>query len=246
MIVAIDAGNSRIKWGLHDGSRWATQGALATVDVTWLAEAAEDWPADAEVVVCNVAGDRVGEGIHTVLAARRLRVRHFRSTAACCGVSNRYDRPAQLGADRWAALVGARASVSGACVVVCAGTATTIDVLSADGEFRGGLILPGFDLMRAALANNTAQLPLAEGAYHPLPRNTADAIVSGCMNAQLGAIERMYAHVAGQPGAVCLLTGGAATRLLPGLHVPARLAENLILDGLLHFARATPPPGDRS
>ena len=62
-----------------------------------------------------------------------------------------------------AALVGARASVSGACVVVCAGTATTIDVLSADGEFRGGLILPGFDLMRAALANNTAQLPLAEG-----------------------------------------------------------------------------------
>ena len=66
------------------------------------------------------------------------------------------------------------------------------------------------------------------------------------MNAQLGAIERMYAHVAGQPGAVCLLTGGAATRLLPGLHVPARLAENLILDGLLHFACATPPPGDRS
>jgi type III pantothenate kinase len=80
--------------------------------------------------------------------------------------------------------------------------------------FRGGLILPGFDLMRAALARNTAQLPLAEGVFRAAPRNTSDAIFSGCLQAQLGAVERMFAGIAAEAGARCLLTGGA--RRAPG------------------------------
>jgi type III pantothenate kinase len=150
-------------------------------------------------------------------------------------VRNSYDLPERLGADRWAALIGARGQLSTACLVVCAGTATTVDWLDAGGTFRGGLILPGVDLMRASLARNTAQLPLADGHFRYEPRNTMDAIVSGCMHAQVGAIERMFAKIAAEPGAVCLLTGGAAQSIVPLLNIPFRLTENLILDGLARF-----------
>ena len=111
-----------------------------------------------------------------------------------------------------------------------------MDLLDANGVFRGGLILPGFDLMRAALARNTAQLPLAEGVFCAEPRNTMDAIVSGCLQGQLGAIERMFSAIAAEPGARCLLTGGAAERLAAHLKIPFQLVDNLILNGLVRFA----------
>ena len=62
-----------------------------------------------------------------------------------------------------------------------------------------------------------------------------DAIVSGCLHAQVGAIERMFSGLAGEPDAVCLLTGGAAPRITPFLNIPFGLTENLILDGLVRF-----------
>lgn len=236
-IVAIDAGNTRIKWGVRNGGEWGARGALATVDAPSLAAVAAGWPRDVRIVLCNVAGDDVRRAIVDALpAAADLHL--FTASAECCGVSNGYAQPGQLGADRWAALVGARGRRASACLVVGAGTATTVDLLAADGRFRGGIILPGFDLMRSSLARNTAQLPLAEGRYRPLPTNTMDAIVSGCLNAQLGAIERMFAVIAGEPGAICLLTGGAAPRLLDDLNIPVELAENLVLDGLARFAAA--------
>ena len=238
MIVAIDVGNSRIKWGLHDGRVWAARGVLATADVAWLKEAAEDWPAHAPVVVCNVAGAAVGHEIDALLTRLQRTVIRFGASSECCGVLNGYASPSQLGADRWAAMVGARGICGQDCLVVCAGTATTIDRLDATGRFLGGVILPGFDLMRSALAGNTAQLPLAEGEWCEFPANTMDAIVSGCLNAQLGAIERLFAPLSNVPGACCLLTGGAAPRLLPHLRVPVRHEESLILEGLVRYANS--------
>ena len=237
-MIAIDAGNTRIKWGVHDGAAWLEQGALPTGEVSRLAEVSTGWPDDARVVACNVAGEAVGATISAALASRFGALRWLRSSAQCCGVRNGYEQPERLGADRWAALIGARAQTMSACLVVCVGTATTVDWLAADGEFRGGLILPGVDLMRASLARNTAQLPLAEGEFRCAPRNTNDAIVSGCLHAQLGAIERMYAKLAAEPGALCLLTGGAAPSLAPHLKIPFLQVENLILDGLVRFGAA--------
>ena len=238
-MIAIDAGNTRIKWGVHDGVTWLAQGALPTSEVSRLAEVAAAWPVGEQVVACNVAGDAVATAIGVALTSRFGALRWLRSSAYCCGVRNGYEQPERLGADRWAALIGARAQTAGACLVVCVGTATTVDWLAADGEFRGGLILPGVDLMRASLARNTAQLPFADGQYRCAPRNTVDAIVSGCLNAQLGAIERMYAKLSAEPGARCLLTGGAAPSLVPHLEIPSVLVESLILDGLVRFG-ATP------
>jgi type III pantothenate kinase len=235
-VVAIDAGNTRIKWGLHDGTAWLDKGVLATADAAWLRDAADEWPANVRIVICNVAGPQIGEAIAASLSGRRdASIVWLHASAEACGVRNTYEQPEQLGADRWAALIGARARVAGACLVVCAGTATTVDLLDASGQFRGGLILPGFDLMRGALARNTAQLPLAEGVFRTAPRNTMDAIVSGCLHAQAGAIERMFAAIAAEPGAICLLTGGGAERLVPHLNIPLQLTDNLVLDGLVRF-----------
>lgn len=240
-MIAIDAGNTRIKWGVHDGAGWVDRGGVATSDAACLSESVGGWPGDSRVVLCNVAGAAVGQTISRLLAERHFHLTLLRASDAACGVRNAYERPGQLGADRWAALIGARGQTNSACLVVCAGTATTLDLLDATGQFRGGAILPGFDLMRAALAQNTAQLPLAlvgEGKFYSEPRNTMDAIFSGCLHAQAGAVERMYAAIAGEPGALCLLTGGGAARLAPHLDIPCQRADTLILDGLLRFGAA--------
>ena len=234
MIIAVDIGNSRIKWGVRGDSGWIARDALPTTEAARLEEIASQWPSNSVVVACNVAGEGVGRIAESALQQRH-RLHWLRSASRTCGVSNAYEQPEKLGADHWAAMIGARGRTDSACIVVCAGTATTVDYLDADGVFRGGLIIPGINLMRASLARNTAQLPLAEGEYRDEPRSTVDAIASGCLHAQVGAIERLFSRVANEPGAVCLMTGGAAPRLVPHLSIPYLLAENLILEGLVRF-----------
>ncbi len=232
MILCLDCGNTRLKWGLRDGAAWAGQGALSVARLDSLTVRAE------RIVACNVAGDQAGAAIES-LAARMVAPLHWvRAQSAHGGVTNGYEHPDQLGADRWAALIGARALHAGPVLVVMSGTATTVDVLDADGVFRGGLILPGLALMRESLALGTADLPTMAGEFRPLPRNTFDAIASGCLSATLGAIERMFRQVADRPDALCLLAGGAASTLAPHLAPPHRVVENLVLEGLASFAAA--------
>ena len=239
MIAAIDTGNSRIKWGLHDGVSWCLQGALPTENAIALADVAAQWPTDTRIIACCVAGRAVEETIQKALMGFPP-IRWVRSESFAHGVQNSYEQPERLGADRWAALVGARTHVHGeSCLVVCAGTATTVDWLDHTGRFRGGLILPGVHLMQAALANNTAQLPHAQGEFRAEPRNTMDAIASGCLHAQAGAIERMFAQASAESKTVCLLTGGGADRIIPCLGIPHRYQETLILDGLLRYGASS-------
>jgi type III pantothenate kinase len=238
VILAIDAGNSRVKWGWHDGRDWSS---LATVSLIEFAAANHDinpFAATHEnpqrIVISNVAGD----GAHQLLVnwTSIFEAEPFWLTGevARCGVTSRYERPRQLGSDRWAALVAARALRPGACLVVNAGTATTADLLSAEGEFLGGLILPGVDLMRFVLHEHTGRLPLQDGHFVRTPRNTVDAIESGCRHAQAGAVERMY-RIAGDRAA-CLVSGGAGPSLIEQLGIPCRYVENLVLEGLARIA----------
>jgi type III pantothenate kinase len=233
MILCLDAGNSRLKYGLFDGSGWRMQGALSYQAFDEMRAELPDRAA--RIVACNVAGDAIRQRIEALAADFDLPLDWLASSAAACGVSNGYDAPQQLGADRWAALIGARALHSGPVVVVMAGTATTIDALDGQGRFHGGLILPGLTLMRTALAGSTADLPHASGHYQPQPTNTDDAIVSGAIHATLGAIERIRATLDGN--ALCLLSGGAAGELAPHLGLPQRLIDNLVLEGLAHYSQ---------
>ncbi|MDP2824745.1 MAG: type III pantothenate kinase [Sulfuritalea sp.] len=234
MILCLDAGNTRLKFGLRDDRGWRLQGALDYRDFADLALQLPQKPT--RIVACNVAGEAIRLRIEALAGSLDVPLAWLTSSATACGVKNGYEQPEQLGADRWAALIGARALHAGPAVVTMAGTATTIDALDDQGRFRGGLILPGLALMRSALARNTADLPHAAGHYRTQPTNTDDAIVSGAIHATLGAIERIHATL--DKAALCLLSGGAAAELAPHLHLPYRLIDNLVLEGLARCSRA--------
>jgi type III pantothenate kinase len=240
MFLLIDAGNTRVKWGIAEHGRWLVQGAVLHAQLDMLREIATTYPNVGRILGANVAGAGVGQHIGELLRTLTPRPEWLEASRQCCGVRNLYEAPAQLGADRWAALIGARAIHSAACLVANAGTATTVDLLDAEGCFQGGLILPGEALMRQSLYRNTAQLPLAEGHFRMTPRNTADAIVSGCLTAQAGAIERMFQQLRHDPQALCLLNGGAAPQIEALLTIPLRRVDNLVLDGLATIAGAFP------
>lgn len=245
MILAIDAGNSRVKWGWLEndggGHRWAS---VATVSLIEFAASSDHLnpfsvthEAPEQIIISNVAG----EGAHQLLVnwtsifdAEPL---WLKAQQECCGVRNRYEKPELLGADRWAALIAARTLHHGASLVVNAGTATTVDMLMADGTFLGGAILPGVELMRFVLHEHTGRLPIAEGSYRETPRNTLDAIETGCRHAQAGAVERMYRVFREMaPTPLCLVAGGAGRALVDQLSMPRRYVENLVLEGLAHIA----------
>ncbi len=238
MILCIDSGNSRIKWGVHDAGRWLEVGFVAHADVDRLTSLARRLPQETRVILANVAGDAALASIRQALTPCRPALHEVKSASDAGGVVNLYQVPGRLGVDRWSALIGARGLTSAPCLVLMAGTATTIDTLDGDGRFLGGLILPGLDLMRLSLARDTAQLPFSDGRFERTPRRTADAIQTGCLHAQLGAIERMFRLVAAEPGSLCLLNGGAAAALAPLLECPLREVDNLVLEGLARMRQA--------
>jgi len=229
-MLTLDCGNTRLKWGLFEGERLLQDGALALVELGNLVRRLPQ-PLPQRVVVSNVAGERAAVEIRAAVEGHGRLIQWVKSQRAQCGVTSRYADAAQLGADRWAALIGARHLHPGPCLVVMAGTATTVDVLDGAGVFQGGVILPGLQLMRESLSRNTAQLKEEAGAFAPLPRSTADAIASGCLNAQIGAIERMH-RALGVAAAPCVVSGGAAAALLPQLTLPTRAEPHLVLHGL--------------
>ena len=241
-VLAIDCGNSRVKWGVSAPTAgtpcgeiaWLAQGAVEIARVAQLGEAWGFLDAPGGIVVANVAGNAVAQEVTRALRRFSPVAQWIAPRAAQCGVLNGYADPKRLGPDRWAALIGARALHQGDCLVVMAGTATTIDVLASNGEFRGGLILPGEYLMKQSLAAGTASLPLASGVVTDFPRATGDAIETGCCFAQLGAIERMYARLA--VNGLCLLSGGGAKHIAEHLNIPLRVVDNLVLEGLVRIA----------
>ena len=247
--LTIDAGNSRIKWGVADSSGWLRRGwvdsAAAGEREFAFTEALQDLPVTARIVISNVAGELVRAGLTQALAAHGVAphgIYWVQGRAQQCGVKSGYADPTQLGADRWAGLIAAWhlfGRMERACVVVNAGTTMTVDALSDEGVFLGGVIVPGLDLMRASLARGTAQLKLQQGAFCYFPDNTADAMVSGALNAAAGAIDRMcrYLTESGQREPTVVLSGGAAALIQPRLNARVECVDNLVLEGLLEIAK---------
>ncbi len=240
MILAIDAGNTRIKWGVHDGSRWVRSGAVASADSARIGEAWAELPAISRAVASNVAGAGVERDLFRACEARRAPLEVVAARAEQLGVLNGYRDPRQLGADRWAALIASHAAAGGHQLVVNAGTALTVDALAADGRFLGGLIVPGPALMARSLGEATAGLALVEGEFEEFPATTRDAIASGALQACVGAVVRMGDAMAGRgyPPERVVLSGGAAQRIAALLPMPFAIHENLVLDGLALIARA--------
>jgi len=242
-ILCLDCGNTRIKWGLRSTDRWSATGSLPTSAAAQIGAQLPSPQTYQSVVGCNVAGPIVAAAME---AALKQPVAWQPARSEQCGVRNGYSVPTQLGADRWAALIGARVLHDGAALVVNSGTATTIDVIDESGLFRGGLILPGLALMRESLPRGTAQLPQAQGLYRRYPSNTDDAIESGILHGTVGAIERMFSIADTSPSLRCLLAGGAAETLAPLLSIPFVRIDNLVLEGLARMAMdGTPHRNER-
>lgn len=238
--LLIDAGNTRIKWGVHDGRGWTRAGAVDTSASHTLAGAWADLGEVKRATACNVAGPLVQDELARACGARGIALDLIRSPARQLGVTNGYRDPSQLGADRWAALLAAHHAERGDKLVVNAGTALTIDALAGDGRFLGGLIVPGPALMRRSLDRGTAGLRLTEGAFDEFPAATPDAITSGAIDACAGAIGRLAARMGarGMPPGRIILSGGAAAALAAHLPLPHAIHENLVLDGLALIARS--------
>jgi type III pantothenate kinase len=239
-VLAIDAGNTRIKWGVHDGRRWKATGAIETAKAARLHESFRVAMPVARAVATNVAGKKAHDAIAAACRKAKVAVTFIRGEARRLGVANGYKDAAQLGADRWVALVAAHHATAGHKLVVNAGTALTIDALSADGRFLGGVIVPGPALMRKSLDSATAALREAPGKVRDFPSNTPDAITTGAVIACAGAIDRMAAAMGarGSPPGLIILSGGAAKELVPALRLPHELHDNLVLDGLQLIARS--------
>lgn len=233
MMLLLDIGNSRIKWALVEAGRLSQMGAVDHSATASLRQVFARMSAPSRILVSNVAGDEVATRVRELCAVSGCHVEFVQAQSEQCGVRNGYIQPQRLGSDRWAALIAAWHDVQGACLVVNCGTATTVDALSARGEFLGGLILPGVDMMQGSLATGTAQLEAREGALKDFPLDTADAIHSGVVRATLGAIESQFLLLrAKEVGARCVLSGGAAAKVMPHLSIPFDHVDNLVLRGL--------------
>lgn len=230
-MLLLDAGNSRIKWALVESGVWVRQGVAGIAEWAVLQQAFAGLTPPHKILVSNVAGEQAAQHIRAACAAWPCPVVFVTARDEQCGVRSAYQQPAQLGSDRWVALIAAWHQVRAACLVVSCGTATTVDALSDEGEFLGGLILPGMDMMRRSLIEGTAQLAAKEGVWREFPRNTADGIFSGTIQATVGAILQQF-ELLGEPGAPCLLGGGAAGSIQTHLKLPLVRVDDLVLRGL--------------
>ncbi|ABI55795.1 putative transcriptional acitvator, Baf family [Alkalilimnicola ehrlichii MLHE-1] len=242
--LILDAGNSRLKFGLWDGHRVHATGA-----VSW----SGDWPGELDMALAAMARpERVVVGsVHqtaTVEALEAISRRRWgcpltriTTTAAACGVQNGYRDYRQLGVDRWAAVVAAHLRAPEAWhLVIDVGTAATVDVVGPRGDYRGGAIFPGLRLLADALGSGTAGLPSLAGEAVPLPaRSTPDAIRGGVVHGLAGALRHLASEMlpaeAVRPRR--WLTGGDAGRLQPLLPQGAVWAPDLVLEGLAQLAR---------
>lgn len=247
-LLAIDCGNTRTKWGVFDAAGELKTHGVSATDALSTLQPSPAWAGCRRAVISNVAGADAKAALDRLLDA--MEIRYIRPGQQACGVQNRYRVPAQLGADRWAALIAAWHRYHGPCVVVSAGTAVTIDALAPDAEtgegvFLGGLILPGLQLMQHSIADKAPGVKLGEGALKDFPDNTADALYSGGLHAIAGAVrslterlaKRITPHAHTSPRIIIAGGDGEALHALltqdAALANHLAIADNLVLQGLL-------------
>jgi type III pantothenate kinase len=253
-LIAVDIGNSRIKLGLFAAPANQTRAGEAGVPmptsvvslpaIEWDEKALEGWLAEAPTgtpwwiaSVNRPAAARLTDWIGQKWSVRTLADTDLPITAAV-------DRPEHVGIDRLAGAVAAnrlRDPVRPA-IIVHVGSAITVNLVTADGVFRGGAILPGLETSARALHDFTDMLPhapLEEALQSPpaVGTSTLAAIHSGLYWGAVGAIRELIGRVTATLGssatkAEVFLTGGAAPAVADQLDPTARYVEHLVLAGI--------------
>jgi type III pantothenate kinase len=246
--VVVDVGNTRIKWG-----RCGEDRVLARVSLppdgprAWAAQATE-W--DLPIPLCWAVS-----GVHPERRDRFVEWLRQRGDMVIVldngdqlPISVKVEKPQAVGIDRLLDAVAARflGGRADAIVVIDAGTAVTVDLLTSDGAFVGGAIFPGLRLMAGVLHEHTALLPLID-ITHPNPalpgKDTAAAIRAGVYWAVVGGIKALIRQLLGQVDSrrgKVFITGGDAGLLLPVLDPSVEYWPTLTLEGIRIAAEALP------
>lgn len=241
MKLLLDIGNTAVKWAMTEAGTFTAQGHFVHRDTDLDRLAAQAWSAlvpPAAVVAVNVAGDEVA----TVLGAYVTKawdcpIEFVEVKAADHGVTNAYPAPGDLGADRWVAMIAAHHQVEVAVCVFDCGTAITADLVAASGEHRGGLILPGIDMLVETLQANTAgiQLPDMAGMTGLLGHGTREGVTGGAERLLATAMDRIAADIQADSDEAVnfIVTGGDAERLLSHMNTTVQYEPLLVLQGLV-------------
>ena len=267
MILLLDVGNTRIKWAQLLDTSLTPQQALVHKGVhadEWLDKLFRERFRPSRVVVGNVAGPEIAAMIRSQAEAKWQVTPEFAaSTSIAGGVTNAYPDPSALGVDRWLAVLAAH-ELAGAACVIDAGTAVTVDVVTAKGLHLGGLIIPGIDLMMGSLLDKTSDIAQkarrrpssaatdAAASVQIFANNTGAAVANGALVAIAAAADRAAAEGTKQcgEGMRVLLTGGDASRLARAMQSKTEIVPELVLRGLAVVAREpvrapAAPPGAR-
>lgn len=242
MNLLIDSGNSFIKWAMADDSSLLKSHRCASSSVTELSAAWEDYETPERVIIANVAGQGIDHKIEGIIAKLWGRKAEFATSAAsCCGLTNGYRDPAQLGVDRWFSMIAAYHLAKAATIVIDCGTALTVDLVKDDGLFIGGVIMPGLNTAFNSLQSATAVEFDPDSFSDDIcvtAQSTDMAVMSGVLLGLAGAVESMITQQSSLLGKTPALyiTGGDAGRLLPYLQSTPDHQPDLVLQGLQIFA----------
>lgn len=235
-MLLIDRGNTRLKWQLWDQGLPLKTGVALQEEP--LVHVFKDLNSDdvSNIYVSSVVGHVFEQELKDWAAQSGFSVPVFVcSVESICGVTNGYDKPRQLGVDRWLAMIAAFKQYSGLLCVVDSGTALTIDFISSEGQHLGGFIVPGQKLMEQSLLANTHKISVTESLESSVfGTNTTQAVSLGTWGV-LGAFinhKVSEVNVAFAEPVKVILTGGAVEPLVSLLQVDHCYQKDLVLKGL--------------
>lgn len=240
----IDLGNSRGKWRLLHANQVVSQGTVEPGTARGLPrlEALEDSLANGkskftypiQVTLASVADASIEAHLRSSLRDHfDCVIETLYTPAHAMGMINSYADHTRMGIDRWLAMLAAWYPNQTDVVVVDAGSALTLDVVAANGQHQGGVIIPGANLSERVLLEKTGKVRFEEDIEHELllGRSTAECVRYGIAHSQLGALESI-ARRFNLKNHLWYFAGGAGEWLMQRIDVDSRFAPDLVLDGI--------------
>jgi len=233
VILQLDIGNSRVKWRLCGDGEILGRGIEPRLELARLFFSVDAKAGPTQVWVSSVAGEEAEALLQQQIMEHWGVTPWFaRPGSLACGLRNSYSQPLRMGVDRWLAMLAAWKDAEAAVCIVDAGSALTIDFVSAAGEHLGGYILPGLDSMERALLSDTDRVRFADAARDQLEpgRSTEEAVYNGLFLSQAGAVALALQRLGGNFS--IYFTGGNGRALCQRLKLGGKFTAELVLDGL--------------